>query len=131
MLGAYAWNPEGRADGHVHGRTEPGWAHRPVVHTGAAASRTGRQQRDLASGNVEVALRRCFSRTEVAAMHTCFCGSVGFQCGCNPGAAAFCGTTAVVVVLTGDHIVVVNCVDSRAVLYRGSNIVPISFDHKV
>lgn len=78
-----------------------------------------------------VALRRCFSKTEVAAMHTCFCGSVGFQCGCNPGAAAFCGTTAVVVVLTGDHIVVVNCVDSRAVLYRGSNIVPISFDHKV
>ncbi|KAI5054971.1 hypothetical protein GOP47_0030116 [Adiantum capillus-veneris] len=40
------------------------------------------------------------------------------------------GTTAVVAVVGTDHIVVGNCGDSRAVLSRGSQILPLSEDHK-
>lgn len=40
------------------------------------------------------------------------------------------GTTAVVVVVGSCHIVVGNCGDSRAVLSRGGNAIPLSKDHK-
>eukprot|EP00250_Pteridium_aquilinum_P027215 c3444_g1_i1 orf=295-1818(-) len=40
------------------------------------------------------------------------------------------GTTAVVAVVGVDHIVVGNCGDSRAVLSRGGQAVPLSCDHK-
>ncbi|KAI3468536.1 hypothetical protein Pfo_025199 [Paulownia fortunei] len=75
-------------------------------------------------------ISRCFSRTEMVALHTCGCGSVGFLCGCDRSAVSYSGSTAVAVVLTEKHIVVGNCGDSRAVLYRGGRVVPLSFDHK-
>ncbi|KAL0324116.1 UNVERIFIED_CONTAM: putative protein phosphatase 2C 75 [Sesamum calycinum] len=40
------------------------------------------------------------------------------------------GHHAVAVVLTDTHIVVGNCGDSRAILYRGGRVVPLTFDHK-
>ncbi|XP_011092720.1 probable protein phosphatase 2C 75 [Sesamum indicum] len=43
---------------------------------------------------------------------------------------AYSGTTAVAVVLTDTHIVVGNCGDSRAILYRGGRVIRLSFDHK-
>lgn len=76
-------------------------------------------------------MNRIFWRMELVAQHTCVCGSEGFQCACTRNLGAFSGTTAVVVVLAEKHYVVANCGDSRAVLYRGDRIIPLSFDHKV
>ncbi|PIM97807.1 Serine/threonine protein phosphatase [Handroanthus impetiginosus] len=77
-----------------------------------------------------VVITRCFWRTEMAALNTCCCGSVGLCCSCDRSAVAYSGSTAVAVVLTEKHIVVGNCGDSRAILYRGGRIIPLSFDHK-
>lgn len=41
------------------------------------------------------------------------------------------GSTAVVAVVCSSHIIVANCGDSRAVLYRGKVPMPLSVDHKV
>lgn len=41
------------------------------------------------------------------------------------------GSTAVVVVLSGCQIIISNCGDSRAVLYRGTEIIPLTVDQKV
>ncbi|CAN1185816.1 Protein phosphatase 2C 56 [Linum perenne] len=41
------------------------------------------------------------------------------------------GSTAVVTLVCRTHIVVANCGDSRAVLCRGKQVVPLSVDHKV
>ncbi|KAG8375202.1 hypothetical protein BUALT_Bualt10G0075900 [Buddleja alternifolia] len=75
-------------------------------------------------------LTRAFSKTEMVALHTCGCGSVGFNCTCDRSVVAYSGSTAVAVVLTDEHVVVANCGDSRAVLYRGGRVIPLSFDHK-
>ncbi|CAH9118506.1 unnamed protein product [Cuscuta europaea] len=40
------------------------------------------------------------------------------------------GSTAVVAVISSSHIVVANCGDSRAVLYRGKEAMALSIDHK-
>ncbi|KAJ1439884.1 hypothetical protein SESBI_02106 [Sesbania bispinosa] len=40
------------------------------------------------------------------------------------------GSTALVAILTQTHIIVANCGDSRAVLYRGKEALPLSDDHK-
>ena len=77
------------------------------------------------------AMVRSFERMDEAAINTCACGSVGHQCGCEPMEMALCGSTAVVAMLTPDHIVVANCGDSRAVLCRGGRAIPLSHDHKV
>lgn len=41
------------------------------------------------------------------------------------------GSTAVVAVICSSHIIIANCGDSRAVLCRGKQPVPLSVDHKV
>ena len=65
------------------------------------------------------------------ALSTCVCGSVGDDCECRSLQVALTGTTAVVAVLTGKHIIVADCGDSRAVLCRGGRAVLLSRDHKV
>ncbi|KAJ0794486.1 putative protein-serine/threonine phosphatase [Helianthus annuus] len=40
------------------------------------------------------------------------------------------GSTAVVALICSSHIIVANCGDSRGVLYRGKEAVPLSNDHK-
>ncbi|KAG6409771.1 hypothetical protein SASPL_127813 [Salvia splendens] len=77
-----------------------------------------------------VLIRRVFQRTEKVALDTCSCGSEGFVCGCDRDSISYSGTTAVAVLMTEHHIVVGNCGDSRAVLYRAGKIVPLSYDHK-
>ncbi|XP_051147734.1 protein phosphatase 2C 16-like [Andrographis paniculata] len=48
----------------------------------------------------------------------------------GPVAPETVGSTAVVAVLCSSHIIVANCGDSRAVLYRGKEAIPLSVDHK-
>ncbi|MBA0700653.1 hypothetical protein Goari_020715 [Gossypium aridum] len=74
------------------------------------------------------AMKRSFERMDAVATNTC--GSVGHHCGSHSMEVALGGSTAVVALLTPEHIVVANCGDSRAVLYRGGKAVPLSFDHK-
>ncbi|KAF3328374.1 hypothetical protein FCM35_KLT06980 [Carex littledalei] len=40
------------------------------------------------------------------------------------------GSTAVIAVVTSSHVIVANCGDSRAVLSRGKQAIPLSVDHK-
>lgn len=49
----------------------------------------------------------------------------------EPLAPETVGSTAVVAVVCSSHIIVGNCGDSRAVLYRGKESIPLSVDHKV
>ena len=49
----------------------------------------------------------------------------------DPVAPETVGSTAVVSVICSSHIIVSNCGDSRAVLCRGKQPVPLSVDHKV
>lgn len=46
-------------------------------------------------------------------------------------ASEIVGSTAVVALVCSSHIVVSNCGDSRAVLFRGKEAMPLSVDHKV
>ncbi|TVU48925.1 hypothetical protein EJB05_00210, partial [Eragrostis curvula] len=77
------------------------------------------------------ALRRVFARVDMLADLACACGEATLP---RSIVIALCvSSTAVVAVLVGDRIVVANCSDSRAVLYRGptgSPPVPLSDDHK-
>ena len=76
-------------------------------------------------------MRKSFERMDGVALCTCACGSVGYKCGCHPMEVPLGGSTAVVVVLTPEYIVVANCGDSRAVLCRAGTPIPLSQDHKV
>lgn len=49
----------------------------------------------------------------------------------DPVAPETVGSTAVVAVICSSHIIVANCGDSRAVLCRGKQPMPLSVDHKV
>ena len=49
----------------------------------------------------------------------------------EPIAPETVGSTAVVALLCSSHIIVANCGDSRAVLYRGKEAMALSNDHKV
>ncbi|KAJ6375084.1 hypothetical protein OIU77_000116 [Salix suchowensis] len=75
-------------------------------------------------------MKRSYERMDEVAMGTCACGSMGFKCGCHPMQMALGGSTAVVAVLSPEHIIVANCGDSRAALSRGGRAIPLSVDHK-
>ncbi|KAL5570118.1 hypothetical protein UlMin_026693 [Ulmus minor] len=77
-------------------------------------------------------MERSFEKMDQLAINTCACGSVSFKCGsgCQSTGVKIGGSTAVVAVLTPDHIVVANCGDSRAVLCRGGRAIALSNDHK-
>ncbi|KAK3022193.1 hypothetical protein RJ639_047015 [Escallonia herrerae] len=76
------------------------------------------------------AVRKCFERMDQA-VGTCVCGSEVYECRCHTVDLSLSGSTAVVAILTPEHIVVGNVGDSRAVLCRAGRAVPLSFDHKV
>ncbi|XP_010317462.1 probable protein phosphatase 2C 75 isoform X1 [Solanum lycopersicum] len=94
---------------------------------------TGRQP--LEGQRMEEAWRRvfksCFLKIDEMASCICSeCGSVGYECGCPLSVLKLTGSTAVVVVLTDETIIVANCGDSRAVLSRSGSAIPLSYDHK-
>lgn len=96
--------------------------------SGGGGSSAGEEEEEATWRRV---MQRSFERMDEMALSTCACGSVGGQCGCHPMEVALGGSTAVVAVLTPDHIIVANCGDSRAVLCRGGRAIPLSNDHKV
>ncbi|KAL3498671.1 hypothetical protein ACH5RR_041403 [Cinchona calisaya] len=55
---------------------------------------------------------------------------VGGKAGLEPVAPETVGSTAVVALVCSSHIIVANCGDSRAVLYRGKESMALSVDHK-
>ncbi|XP_044471823.1 protein phosphatase 2C 53-like isoform X2 [Mangifera indica] len=55
---------------------------------------------------------------------------VGGKAGQEPVAPETVGSTAVVAIVCASHIIVANCGDSRAVLYRGKEPMALSVDHK-
>jgi protein phosphatase 2C len=60
----------------------------------------------------------------------CFC-RVDAEVGARPVAPDAVGSTAVVALVCSSHVIVANCGDSRAVLCRGKEPLPLSLDHKV
>ena len=56
---------------------------------------------------------------------------VGGKGNAEPVASETVGSTAVVAIICSSHIIVSNCGDSRAVLYRGKEPLALSVDHKV
>jgi len=56
---------------------------------------------------------------------------VGGKVNGDPVAPETVGSTAVVAIVCSSHIIVSNCGDSRAVLCRGKEPMPLSEDHKV
>ncbi|KAL2540102.1 putative protein phosphatase 2C 75 [Abeliophyllum distichum] len=101
---------------------------------GASSSRVEQEEQSMEdSGQKEEwtrVLKTCFWRMEEVVLNTCGCGIAGFRCSRDRDEVNFVGSTAVVAVLTPEHIVVANCGDSRAVLCRGGRVVPLSYDHK-
>ncbi|KAF3446073.1 hypothetical protein FNV43_RR11252 [Rhamnella rubrinervis] len=55
---------------------------------------------------------------------------VGGKSSLDPVAPETVGSTAVVAIICSSHIIVANCGDSRAVLYRGKEPMALSVDHK-
>ncbi|KAK1415321.1 hypothetical protein QVD17_31100 [Tagetes erecta] len=95
---------------------------------------------DMANGGVggrymelwRTAIDRSFQRMDEMVLRMCVCGGVGSSlnmCSCNPK-MCFMGSTAVVSLLTKEHVFVGNCGDSRAVLCRNGRPIPLSVDHK-
>ncbi|XLR34929.1 hypothetical protein S83_062829, partial [Arachis hypogaea] len=56
--------------------------------------------------------------------------SGGLESTIEPIAPETAGSTAVVAILSQSHIIVTNCWNSRAVVYRGKQGIPLSADHK-
>ncbi|XP_074556748.1 putative protein phosphatase 2C 24 [Curcuma longa] len=83
---------------------------------------------------MRAAVDRSFARMEELALSACACGRVGLPlCGCDRSGieSDIVGSTAVVALLDGNRkLVVANCGDSRAVLSRGGQAVPLTDDHK-
>lgn len=93
-------------------------------------------ERGNSSVDVEVAwravLKRTFEKTDQVALNACLCGGDMRTCGCgyHPASFSLTGSTATVAVVTPRHIIVANCGDSRAVLYRRGRAIALSVDHK-
>ncbi|XVE97948.1 hypothetical protein REPUB_Repub03eG0062800 [Reevesia pubescens] len=75
------------------------------------------------------AFSNCFSKVdaEIGGVHR---GTDGNNTDREPVAPETVGSTAVVAIVSSTHIIVANCGDSRAVLYRGKLPMPLSVDHK-
>ncbi|MQL98510.1 hypothetical protein Taro_031224 [Colocasia esculenta] len=83
----------------------------------------------------ETALTNCFLKVDAEAGGEVN-GKSGISeefsnpCSAEPIAPETVGSTAVVAVLFSSHIIIANCGDSRAVLCRGKQALPLSVDHK-
>ncbi|MCD9642346.1 hypothetical protein HAX54_029076 [Datura stramonium] len=93
-----------------------------------------RRQEGLESQRLEETwkrvLTRCFQRIDEMAFDTCYECGIGTACGCPSYTLGMGGSTALLVILTEETIIVANCGNSRAVLSRGGEVISLSIDHK-
>ena len=111
-----------------------------IEETGAAGSSlAGNNGGGNWEDNWKKAFYNCFQKVddEVGGIHAGNNGRHSDGSETDPGVEPFApetvGSTAVVAILSQTHIIVANCGDSRAVLCRGKEAlpVPLSADHKV
>nr|XP_043618413.1 probable protein phosphatase 2C 75 [Erigeron canadensis] len=77
------------------------------------------------------AINKSFKRMDEMAMNLCQCnGPESVEVCRQHPQLSFVGSTAVVLLLTHEYIIVANCGDSRAVLCRHGKPMPLSVDHK-
>uniref|UniRef100_A0A1D1YM09 protein-serine/threonine phosphatase n=1 Tax=Anthurium amnicola TaxID=1678845 RepID=A0A1D1YM09_9ARAE len=93
----------------------------------------GRTQEDCQK-QWETAFISCFLKVDAEVEGRCNSSDASQQdsspSSAEPVAPETVGSTAVVAVLCSSHIIVANCGDSRAVLCRGKQPMPLSVDHK-
>ncbi|KAF8380071.1 hypothetical protein HHK36_027541 [Tetracentron sinense] len=112
-----------------HGGSRVAQVCRDRLHRVLAKEIEGREVSEPATGKGEVEWEKvmgaCFSKMDDEV------NGDGF--GVEDGSASelSIGSTAVVALVGKEELVVANCGDSRAVLYRGGAAVPLSHDHKV
>ena len=102
----------------------------------AKSSLSDNNGRDIWQDHWKKAFSNCFRKVDdaVGVVHAPNSGSNsddGSESSIEPLAPETAGSTAVVAVLTQTHLIVANCGDSRAVLCRGKEAMPLSIDHKV
>nr|XP_043624670.1 protein phosphatase 2C 16-like [Erigeron canadensis] len=78
----------------------------------------------------EKAFTKCFQKVDDEVGGKTGIGIDGSNPPLEPVAPETVGSTAVVSLICSSHIIVANCGDSRAVLYRGKEAIPLSTDHK-
>ncbi|XP_072954636.1 probable protein phosphatase 2C 68 [Typha angustifolia] len=91
------------------------------------------RQSDSPEDTWRAAVARGFARMDELALAACACGCVGPPpCACDRSGfkSDIVGSTAVVAMVACDRILVANCGDSRAVLSRDGEAIPLSDDHK-
>lgn len=79
----------------------------------------------------EKAFSNCFQKVDDEVGGKTCMSIDGSNAPSGPIAPETVGSTAVVALICSSHVIVANCGDSRAVLYRGKEAIPLSNDHKV
>ena len=110
----------------------------------ALAEEIGIDKDDLSNGHVgenqevqwEKAFTSCFQKVDdeiggKISRNANGCNGDALDVTFEPVAPETVGSTAVVALVCSSHIIVANCGDSRAVLCRGKEPMPLSVDHKV
>ncbi|XP_071715370.1 protein phosphatase 2C 50-like [Rutidosis leptorrhynchoides] len=78
----------------------------------------------------EKAFTNCFQKVDDEVGGKTSMSIDGSDAPLGPIAPETVGSTAVVALICSSHVIVANCGDSRAVLYRGKEAIPLSNDHK-
>jgi protein phosphatase 2C len=109
---------------------------RDRLHAALADDLRAAEDRVRGAGGVEDLASLDSKKHWEKAFVDCFCridAEVGGNeaAGAPPVAPDTVGSTAVVAVVCSSHVIVANCGDSRAVLCRGKEPLPLSLDHKV
>jgi protein phosphatase 2C len=109
---------------------------RDRLHAALAEDLRAAEDRVRGAGGVEDLASLDSKKQWEKAFVDCFCridAEVGGNAaaGAPPMAPDTVGSTAVVAVVCSSHVIVANCGDSRAVLCKGKEPLPLSLDHKV
>ncbi|KAI4380774.1 hypothetical protein MLD38_006924 [Melastoma candidum] len=83
----------------------------------------------LGRGHLERAFSGCFQKVD-AEVGGVSRGEDGKRTHIEAVTPDTVGSTAVIALICSTHIIIANCGDSRAVLYRGKDSIPLSVDHK-
>nr|XP_017256519.1 PREDICTED: probable protein phosphatase 2C 75 [Daucus carota subsp. sativus] len=83
----------------------------------------------------DILMTRSFRNMDGLVLRTCPCGELGVNCGNHSTQtqsqySEFVGSTAAVVLLSDNQIIVANCGDSGVVLANNGNTVPLTHPHK-